>query len=139
MLLASEDTDLPPHHQFLYARVLGIYHANVIYTGPGMMDFRARRMEFLWVRWYENLDDMPVEAGWSRKGLDRLQFPPMDGTEAFSFLDPANVLRGCHLLPACVGGLQHVNGTGTSECAQNGKDWKEYYVNRYAMSLSPNF
>jgi hypothetical protein len=38
-------------HHFLYARVLGVYHANVVYTGPGMRDHAARRLDFLWVRW----------------------------------------------------------------------------------------
>ena len=40
-------------HHFLYARVLGAYHVNVIYTGPGMRDFEAHHFEFLWVRWFE--------------------------------------------------------------------------------------
>jgi len=34
-------------HPFLYARVLGVYHANVVYTGPGMHDYQARRLDFL--------------------------------------------------------------------------------------------
>jgi hypothetical protein len=36
-------------HPFWYARVLGIYHTNVIYTGEGNADFLPRRLEFLWV------------------------------------------------------------------------------------------
>ena len=46
-------------YHFLYARVLGVYHANVVYTGPGMHDYTSRRLDFLWVRWYEVVD--PVE------------------------------------------------------------------------------
>jgi hypothetical protein len=34
-------------HHILYARVLGVYHANVIYTGSGMRDYEARRLNFL--------------------------------------------------------------------------------------------
>ena len=64
MLLASTDND-SEDHQFIYARVLGIFHVNVIYTGPGMIDYHAHRMEFLWVRWYDNLDDVPVQIYWS--------------------------------------------------------------------------
>jgi hypothetical protein len=95
-----------------------------------MIDYHARRMEFLWVRWYENLDDNPVEAGWSKRRLDRLQFPPMEEQGSFGFVDPGSILRGCHLKPAFALGLRHPNGTGTSECARNGKDWRMYYVNR---------
>src|ERR1700722_3457156 len=55
MLLAkrNEENGSEPDHPFMYARVLGIYHANVIYTGEGMVDYQARRVEFLWIRWFE--------------------------------------------------------------------------------------
>jgi len=56
MLLANHSDASPKSldsHRFLYARVLGAYHANIIYTGPGMHDYNARRFDFLWVRWYE--------------------------------------------------------------------------------------
>ena len=54
VMLIAADTEAgeEPVHCFLYARVLGIYHANVIYTGPQSMDYRPLWMEFLWVRWY---------------------------------------------------------------------------------------
>ena len=54
VMLIAADTEAgeEPVHRFLYARVLGIYHANVIYTGPQSTDYRPLRMEFLWVRWY---------------------------------------------------------------------------------------
>jgi hypothetical protein len=62
MLLSGQNTE-SSRHQYDYACVLGIYHVNVIYTGPGMLDYRARQMEFLWVRRYENQDDLKVEDG----------------------------------------------------------------------------
>ncbi|KAH7904119.1 hypothetical protein BJ138DRAFT_977516, partial [Hygrophoropsis aurantiaca] len=90
MVLANHSTeDSRTQHPFWYARVLGIYHANVIYTGPGMLDYNPRRMEFLWVRWYEIVEDM---AGWDACQLDRLRFPPMATDGAFGFLDPKDVL-----------------------------------------------
>jgi hypothetical protein len=54
MLLAHADGSST--HPFCYARVLGIYHANVIYTGPGARDYLLRHIEFLWVRWFELMD-----------------------------------------------------------------------------------
>jgi len=33
----ATDRSANPHH-FLYARVLGVYHANIIYTGSGKRD-----------------------------------------------------------------------------------------------------
>ena len=125
MLLADNaNTGKELHHHFLYAKVLGIYHANVIYTGQDPKDYRPRRMEFLWVRWYKWVQ--------SPKGLrfDTLSFPPMASENSFGFVDPAVVLRGCHIVPAFSGGKVHADGCGLSRCAMDGEDWSSYYVNR---------
>jgi hypothetical protein len=47
IMLLAEDGSLD--HHFLYAHVLAAYHANMIYTGPGMRDYEAHQMDFLWV------------------------------------------------------------------------------------------
>ena len=84
MLLSHGDDD-SARHEFEYARVIGIYHINVVYTGPGMLDYRARRLPFLWVRWYEILKDIPAQQGWENAQLDCLQFPPMSQADSFRF------------------------------------------------------
>lgn len=76
--------------RYRYARVLGTYHVNVIFVGPGMVDSNPIRMEFLWLRWYEQLD--VAGTGWVAQKLDRLRFPPMVNTDSFGFLDPADVM-----------------------------------------------
>lgn len=43
-------------HPFCYARVIGIFHANIICTGPGLLDYQPWRLEFLWVRWFELIE-----------------------------------------------------------------------------------
>jgi hypothetical protein len=116
-------------HHYLYARVLGAYHANVIYTGPGMRDYEARRFDFLWVRWFEVID--PGSSGWNLSTLDTVHFPPIHGNNSFGFVDPKDVLRGCHILPRFSKGKRHSNGVGVSRCAKDGKDYKSYYVGRY--------
>ena len=85
-------------HPFLYGRVLSVFHVNVIYNGPGMIDYNPRRFDIMWVRWYD-LDNTPVRKSKAAKPklprcLDRLVFPPLDGDDSVGFLDPANVLRG---------------------------------------------
>jgi hypothetical protein len=128
MLLADRMDDSSDQHHFLYARVIGAYHANVIYTGPGMLDYQARRLDFLWVRWFEVVD--PASSGWTSSRLDSLRFSPMNGEYAFDFIDPKDVLRGCHILPAFAKGKRHENGKGISHFAKDGKDYKRYYVGR---------
>jgi hypothetical protein len=79
---ANGSTSSSNSHPFLYARVLGAYHANVLYTGPGMQNHEARRFDFLWVRWYELVD--PASSGWSsRSKLVAVCFPPMHQANSF--------------------------------------------------------
>jgi hypothetical protein len=132
MLLANGLT----RHQYQYARILGIYHANVIYSGKGRhgkRDCRARRMEFLWVRWFELAgDDRMVQQGWRDGRLDALSFRRVTDKAAFGFVDPGETLRACHLIPKFVLGKSR-SGDGAkprSECAQDHRDWGAYYANR---------
>jgi hypothetical protein len=127
LLSASEDLN---NHQYAYARVLGIYHVNIIYTGPNSSNYSAKRMEFLWVRWFAVVDDEPVERSWDRQQLDSLQLLPVQHKDAFGFVDPANVLRGVHVIPRFAMGRQHAVGKGISQCARDSQDWHQYYVGR---------
>ena len=123
MLLARDGSN----HQFCYARVLAIYHANIVYTGPGSMDFSSRHIEFLWVRWLELVD---LSAGWDARLLDKVRFVPMNRADAFGFVDPGDVLRSCHLVPVFAAGKLHIDGASFSRSAHGSEDWKQYYVNR---------
>lgn len=108
------------HHPYRYAHVLGIYHANVIYVGPGNSDFSPARLDFLWVRWFQ----------WNgtRDGLPNLSYPPVSDPQAFSFIDPNEVVRACHIMPRFSPGLRHENAMSLSRHAQDGFDHLEYSV-----------
>lgn len=125
---SSDGSDPSNSHHFLYARVLGVYHANVIYTGPGMQGFEARRFDILWVRWYELVDDTG-SSGWNESILDRVRFPPMHEDTSFGFVDPNDVLRGCHIIPAFAKG-QRTAKTNVLRCAKDSKDYLLYYISR---------
>ena len=130
MLLADDADGSSSSHHFLYARVLGAYHTNVIYTGPGVRDDKPRRFDFLWVRWFEVVD---AASGWSNSTLDTVYFPPMHRNSSFGFVDPRDVLRGCHILPAFAKGKRQADGVSVSRCAQDGMDYRMYYVGRYVQ------
>ena len=66
MMLVSKDT--PLDHPYCYARVLWIFHANVIYTGPGSMDYLPQHVEFLWVWWF---DLQHPALSWEDSTLDK--------------------------------------------------------------------
>jgi hypothetical protein len=134
MLLANNaDSNDDSSHPFLYARVLGIFHVNVIYTGGGSLDYTARRMEFLWVRWFKY--DHAQSLTWTNLRLDQVRFLPMADEEAFGFVDPSDVLRGCHIVPTFVRGRSRVDGIGLSRLAHDEQDWSQYFVNRWRLSL----
>jgi hypothetical protein len=127
MVLSSDNDVGHEGHRFSYGKVLGVYHVNVIYVGIGMVDFTPFRVEFLWVRWYEPMEQV---SSWDTSTLDRLRFPPMNDESSFDFIDPEDILRGCHIIPAFARGKRHHDGSGVSACAGDKEDWREYYVNR---------
>jgi hypothetical protein len=132
MMLADTKNDedsLDHDHPFRYPRVLGVYHANVLYVGRSMVDYQPRRVEFLRVRWYENIG--VVRNGWKDDMLDCIKFPPVAGDDSFGFVDPSDMLRSCHVVPHFTSGRVHADGKGLSRCARDSKDWVRYYVNRY--------
>ena len=128
IMLLADCADGSSSSDFLYARVLGAYHANVIYTRPGMRDYTARCFNFLWVRWYHVVD--PGSSGWRTSTLDTVRFPPMHEDNSFGFVDPNNVLRGCHILPAFAKGKREEANVNVSHCAKDTKDYLRYYVGR---------
>jgi hypothetical protein len=136
MMLASDNDD-DDSHPYWYARVIGIFHVNVIYTGTGMLDYLPRRLDFLWVRWFQY--DATHSIGWDRYKLDPLRFPPLSSRHAFGFVDPRNVLRACHIVQGFKSGKLHSDGVSISRCAQDGGDWRRYFVNRYASFLKSYF
>ena len=105
----------------------------MIYTGEGKLDYTAQTVKFLWVRWYEY--DGTRSTEWQDTKLDSLCFPPMATEGAFGFVDPADVLRGCHIIPFFAGGKARLDGVGLSKLAHDAQDWSKYRVNRYACLI----
>jgi hypothetical protein len=132
MLLSCSDGS--SQHPFCYARVWGIFHANSIYTGPELRDYQSRCIKFLWVWWFEVLEDRP--SGWQHLAFDTARFVPMVEDDAFGFVDPADVLQDCHIIPSFADGMLHPDGITTSLCARDSGDWKCYYVNRYELCVA---
>ncbi|KAI0039303.1 hypothetical protein FA95DRAFT_1451096, partial [Auriscalpium vulgare] len=111
---------------WLYAWVLGIYHTEVYLPDSSV---NTRRIEFLWVRWMEN--DPSWSHGTHTSRLERVQFVRQGGgTRAFGFVDPAHVVRGCHLIPAFHYGRTNVL-LGSSVARDPAGDWRYFYVNRF--------
>lgn len=131
MLLATTDSNAD--HPFLYARVLGIYHANVVYATDGACNYQTKRFEFLWVRWYKYHGQ---SVRWNDSRLDALSFASVTTEGSFGFVDPSDVLRGCHIIPAFARGKKYDHDDDLSRIAKDSQDWSQYYVNRCVLLIS---
>jgi hypothetical protein len=114
------DDDLKGNYR--YAKVIGIHHVNVVHVGNV---YESRRIEFLFVRWYEHVQ----KHAWETRTLGRIRFMPLANPDAFGFVDPAVVLRACHIIPAFARGQRNPSERGLSPLAGDKHDWQEYYVN----------
>ncbi|KAI0644637.1 hypothetical protein C8Q79DRAFT_913099 [Trametes meyenii] len=122
MLLAPPGSS----HQYLYARVLSIFHVNVSFARLGFEEMFT--LHVLFVRWF-NLDQS-VPWGFDACRLPRLQFAPLDD-EPFGFISPGQVLRGVHLIPAFAHGHSNAALPGYSIARPDedeDKDWNYHYV-----------
>ncbi|KAJ3535195.1 hypothetical protein NMY22_g6600 [Coprinellus aureogranulatus] len=132
----GEGSALGDNDRYRYGRILGVFHANVMYSGPGALDNRRRRFDFLWVRWF-----VPQGCGapWTDKTHDVVSLARAGSPDACSFLDPEEVLRAAHIIPRFSAGPLYESQDGPrngntpvfSRCAQDRSDWKEYLVNRF--------
>ena len=119
-------------HPFRYARVLGIYHADVVHFHPSKHTSVAQSLEFLLVHWYRR--DLAYKAGFKRCRLHRLQLTPPEDPNAFGFLDPDDIIRGSHLIPAFARGP--AEASRLPSVANNGRQaWNAYYVNWYVVQF----
>jgi len=100
MVLSPEEGE--DAHPYWYARVIGVFHARVLHTGPQAVNRSVQHMEFLWVRWFGIVPGH--KYGFKVARLPKVGFVPDTDDQAFGFLDPSLVIRGCHLIPAFADG-----------------------------------
>lgn len=136
MVLRAHDKDADPNPQthFKYGRVIGIYHINVVYSGPGMINYNPSRINFLWVRWYDQVVTNRTTDGSHPYYLDQLSFPHIATVGAFGFIDPADVVRSSHIIPMFRSGRCYPNAKGLSMLARDSRDYKCYYIGRWVAS-----
>ncbi|ETW76898.1 hypothetical protein HETIRDRAFT_422253 [Heterobasidion irregulare TC 32-1] len=130
MVLSHDDVGPNAHlHPYWYAHVLSIFHVMARYIGPKSQLSEMQRMDFLWVRWYGLDPDMCT--GWHARRLPAVGFVPETDPDVFGFLNPQEVLRGAHLIPAfhhsLAEGLLHANSCARR--ANEDQDWNLFYPN----------
>lgn len=128
VLFGETEENCATPHPYWYARVIGIFHAQVLHVGPQSKSSELHHMEFLFVRWFGR--DPDYSAGWKLKKMHRLGFVSED--LLFGFLDPMHVVRGVHLIPGFAHG-RTCDMLGPSKVARplssTDDDWQYFYVN----------
>ncbi len=103
MVLGPEWDSVP----YWFARVLGIFHVNTRYVGPGSTS-RTRKwchIEFLWVQWFTR--DLTRLSGFQHRRQPRVQFVDANdpNNTPFSFVNPDDVICAAYVLPCPQQGL----------------------------------
>jgi len=135
MLLSHEDDTADPH-PYWYARVIGISHIFVQIRDPITRKFSdPKRFDILHVRWFGR--NLSVQSGWKAKRLHRIGFIPASDSDAFGFLDPAQVIRGVHLIPRFAGGRtsEYMGPSISRKPSEGNEDWVNFYVNWCVRSV----
>ena len=92
----------------------------------------VRNMDFLWVHWFGEVPG--YRSGFRRACLPIIGFVESSDEFAFSFVDPANVVHGCHLIPAFDAGWSADLlpwSCSIARCLnpEDINDWLNFYVN----------
>jgi hypothetical protein len=103
MVLSHEDetSESVAPYPYWYARVVCISYVFVRFrTSSSSALTEPERFNLLWVRWF-GLDSVG-SSGWEARRLHMLGFLPSDDSDgpAFGFVDPTQVIRGVHVIPA---------------------------------------
>ena len=131
MVLSYEDQeDGSKPHPYWYAWIIGVFHAQVRHIGPDSRSTDPQKIEFLWVRWFGW--DLSQDTSFETKCLHHLGFMPaaVDSADAFGFLDPNEIIRGVHLIPAFAHGRTSdlLAPSIARQPSENDEDWTYYYV-----------
>ena len=139
MVLSHEDDGVGEDlHPYWYARVIGMFHAEVQHLLSNGCRSATKKIQFLWVRWFGR--DISYSAGWKAHRLFRIGFVPDDPLDsndptcasgAFGFIDPAEVIRGVHLIPAFAHGKtsELLSPSMVRPKDDDDEDWQYLYIN----------
>ena len=124
ILLLSHEDEGHSYHPYWHARVLGIFHVNIIHTGPNSRTPHVQRIEFVFVQWSGRDFDLGHSCGWSTHRLHRVRFLSADSPGAFEFVNPFDIIRGVHMISAfAYGKISELGKSVAQRPADDVEDW----------------
>ncbi|KIL54731.1 hypothetical protein M378DRAFT_91987, partial [Amanita muscaria Koide BX008] len=120
---------------YWYARVIGIFHAMASSSHTNVSNHSFQRMEILWVCWYGA--EPNYRHGFRLGQMPKVGFVAHTDEDAFGFLDPKCVIRGCHMIPAFAEGrtselLPLPRSAARVLDEKEVDDWTNFYVGIFA-------
>ncbi|KAE9392737.1 hypothetical protein BT96DRAFT_799669, partial [Gymnopus androsaceus JB14] len=117
------------NHPFEYAQLLGIFHVDVVI---GDAASTPKTLDVLWVPRFQL--DTTHWGGFKQKRLHRVEFIPDSNPNAYGFLNPDEVIRESHLIPAFAYGRSSAAHDLTEwededEDDDTDIDWRYHYMN----------
>ena len=125
MTLGHENEEGMKRHPYWYAKVLKIFHVNVRRLGC----METMRMEFLWVHWFGH--DPDYEGGFETRRLYRIGLTDNEDATSYEFLNPSDVLRAVHLIPAFSSNKTNLDANNSDEAPVQ----EFYYISMYGLHL----
>ncbi|KAL4261253.1 hypothetical protein AB1N83_010639 [Pleurotus pulmonarius] len=125
----DDDESMANQHPLWYGRIVQILH--VVVHHPRLP--QPQHFDVLWVRWFGR--DTTFKAGFSRRRLHRIGFIAIDDAMSFGFLDPNEVIRAIHIIPAFhYGTTQALETSAVADAAErkNEGKWRFYYVGMFS-------
>ncbi|KAG6852163.1 hypothetical protein C0991_002527 [Blastosporella zonata] len=108
----------------------------VQHIGPDSIFQDPQHIELLWVQWYGR--DPESQGGWKSQRLHQIGFVEGEDDAAFGFLDPADIIRGVHLIPSFTDGRTR-DLLPSSECARSPEENDEdYRLFNIGMAITPD-
>lgn len=130
MLSHEDDSEEVDWHPYWYGQVIGVFHVMVKHLGSWSKSSEPQRIDFLWVRWFGRENGVPLTS-FDTLRLPRIGFVPDDDPRPFGFVDPNEVLRAAHLIPAFAHGRTGnlLPSSSVRQPREEDKDSVFYYVN----------
>ena len=138
IMVKSPETG-PQAQPYWYARVIGIFHALVSSSHPEVQERSLRPMDFFWVRWF-GMEPGRYRHGFGHARLPKIGFVEWTDKYVFTFLDPAQAIRGVHIIPAfseerTLALLPATKSVARDLNPEDEDDWVNFYVNMQVVVL----
>ncbi|KAJ3849673.1 hypothetical protein EV368DRAFT_67254 [Lentinula lateritia] len=120
-------------HPYWFVWIIGVFHINIVHSGLLSKSHKPQKFNVLYVRWFGRVLEQE-HYGIHVNHMPKLGFIDAVNPEAFGFVNPSEVLCGCHIIPA----FEHektdqflISPSLARQENEDNEDFFRFYVNIY--------